>query len=33
MIHATGLAREFHTRRGKERAVVTAVAGVDIDVA
>jgi len=33
MIHATALAREFHTKRGKEKAVVTAVAGVDIDVA
>ena len=33
MIHAKGLAREFHTKRGKEKSVVTAVAGVDIDVA
>jgi len=33
MIHATALAREFHTKRGKEKSVVTAVAGVDIDVA
>jgi len=33
VIHANGLAREFHTKRGKEKSVVTAVAGVDIDVA
>jgi len=33
MIHATGLARTFQTKRGKERAEVKAVAGVDIDVA
>ena len=33
MIHAEGLARTFHTKRGKEKTEVTAVAGVDIDVA
>lgn len=32
MIHARQLARTFPTRRGKERAEITAVAGVDIDV-
>ena len=33
MIEARGLTRTFDTRRGKEKSVVTAVAGVDIDVA
>ena len=33
MIHATGLQRTFVTKKGRERSVVTAVAGVDIDVA
>jgi ABC-2 type transport system ATP-binding protein len=32
MIHAQGLARTFHTKRGRERAEVKAVDGVDIDV-
>ncbi|MEF2978888.1 ATP-binding cassette domain-containing protein [Subtercola sp. YIM 133946] len=32
MIHAQGLARTFQTKRGREKAEVTAVAGVDIDV-
>ena len=33
MIHARGLARTFRTKRGKEKADVVAVAGVDLDVA
>ncbi len=33
MIHARGLARTFQTRRGRERSEVTAVAGIDLDVA
>jgi ABC-2 type transport system ATP-binding protein len=33
VIHAEGLARTFQTKRGKEKTEVTAVAGVDIDVA
>ncbi len=33
MIHARGLARTFHTKRGREKTDVIAVAGVDIDVA
>jgi ABC-2 type transport system ATP-binding protein len=33
MIHATALARTFQSRRGREKTEVTAVAGVDIDVA
>lgn len=32
MIHASGLARTFQTKRGKEKTEVKAVAGVDIDV-
>jgi ABC-2 type transport system ATP-binding protein len=33
MITARGLSRTFQTRRGREKSVVTAVAGVDLDVA
>ena len=33
MIHARGLSRTFHTKRGREKTEVIAVAGVDIDVA
>src|ERR1700712_4377797 len=33
MIHASGLARSFQTKKGREKAEVIAVAGVDIDVA
>jgi ABC-2 type transport system ATP-binding protein len=33
MIHATGLARSFITKKGKERTEIKAVVGVDIDVA
>jgi ABC-2 type transport system ATP-binding protein len=33
MIHARGLARVFDTKRGREKVAVTAVGGVDIDVA
>jgi ABC-2 type transport system ATP-binding protein len=33
LIHARGLARTFDTKRGRERVAVTAVGGVDIDVA
>jgi hypothetical protein len=32
VIHARGLARTFHTKRGREKVAVKAVAGVDIDV-
>lgn len=32
MIHARGLARSFHSRKGREKVEIKAVAGVDLDV-